>query len=714
MKAEYHQTILDSIDVAIAEHEMIYDNHGNPVDYRYLYVNKPFCDLMHVRAEDVIGKAAYQLFPGVEKTWINRYHKLLETGEAESFTNYTKEVDRYFNVYAVKSGPDRFITSFRDVSSFVRTLNDNARKVDVASNFVNPVRAAYFEFDLKNRTFDYSDVLRDIIGMDIITYDDYVQLFAKQVHPGDQERFETRLRTVFSGAEDELGMEIRFLQQQRQEYVWLSFYAFVEARYRGVPIKLRGLIKDIDTDKRRETEIEAMETLFRETRKVANIATFYYIVDDRAFRPSRELDEFTGIPNLVSIEQFRAIVVAEDLPQYDHSTDAILAHPEGLVTSYRIHKDDTIRYIQSSIFPTPPEDGQIHGVFGILKDVTELEESKREIEYFANHDVLTGLYNRNNYEQCAKELEQQRHLGLMICDVDGLKLINDAFGHMEGDKLLVHLAGILTKVAGVENVYRVGGDEFIITVLDAYDDKLNRMRKQIIDHVADFNVHGVGFGISIGYAIKHDEGPLEQIFRDAENIMYRRKLTERTSRKSSALATIMQTMHERTEETEEHCRRVGEHAAKLLAATGRKRDYELADIHLIADVHDIGKISIRDAILMKPGPLDDDEYEEVKYHAESGYKIIRNIIDNEDIAIAVLYHHERYDGSGYPHGLAGDNIPLYSRIIAICDAYDAMTTRRIYNQPMNHDDAVAELYRNAGTQFDPDLVDKFILILNEE
>ena len=712
MDQSFYKDLLDNVDFSIAVHEMVYDPSGNPQDYRYLYVNKPFCDLMSRTQDKLIGQLAYEVFPHIEKTWLHRYHEVLVSGDPQSFTNYTKEVDRYFNVYAFKSGPNQFVTSFRDVTTYMTSLAPDQR-LDVMTNLIKSDQIAYFEFDLKQKTFDYSPVLRDIIGMENITYEDYMTLFETYMHPLDQERYHKHVRLLFTGEENQLAMQVRFMHQRTNEYKWLSFFVFVDELYRKVPIKIRGIVKDIDSERKLEAKRLEMEKLFAETRRIANIATFYFDLKTNEFRWSKELDEFTGIDNLIDLEQIRSIVHPDDLDTYDYSTNEIANNKDGMVTNFRILKQGEVHYIQSSIFPDMDESGSIQFVSGILKDITELEKSRQEIEYFANHDVLTGLYNRLNFERYSAILETYDNLALMICDVDGLKLINDAFGHIEGDTLLKHLSDILRNTVGEENVYRIGGDEFVLTVPNSTDDELAKIQRTIKDNVRQFRIYGVGFDISIGMAKLDEVNSFEEAFRKAENIMYRRKLTERKSRKSTALNTIMQTMHERTEETEDHCMRVSNLAVSLLQATGHKRDYEVYDIRLVADFHDIGKISISDRILNKPGKLTPEEYEQIKYHSESGYKVISNIIDNEDIAMAILYHHERFDGTGYPHGLIGEDIPLYARIISICDAYDAMTSDRVYRKALTKKQAIKEINNHAGTQFDPALVEHFNQIIKK-
>jgi diguanylate cyclase (GGDEF)-like protein/PAS domain S-box-containing protein len=710
MEREYLNKILNTVQFAVGDHEMIYDDHGNPIDYRFLYANQAFCDNLGLSKEEIIGKTVMEIFPMTERLWIERYDTVVQSQQPESFISYANALDKYFYVYAFSMSKGTFVSSFQDVTTLVKA-SEPGMKNSMIHGLFDQGNTAYFEFDLKQRDFQYSDQLPKMLGADDITYQDYVDLFYKYVHPLDRDHVHHEMDLIFSGKKDEVALQTRFLHQTKNEYIWISFFAYIEKRYRNVPVVIRGLVKDITTEYNQMRKLEKLNTMFQETRKIANISTFYYSFANHQFTPSKELDEFLGIEHVLEIEQIRKIVYPDDIDKYDYSTREIQHTKEGITSNYRIIKDNQIRYIQSSVFGDYDEDDKIIGVSGILKDNTDLEISKQEIEYFANHDVLTGLYNRNNFEQYTKSLDYKKNTCVLICDIDGLKLINDAFGHIEGDELLVHFANILKDLGGIENVYRIGGDEFVMVLDDCDADCPVEMEQKIKQEVRKFRMYGVGFDASIGYSVLTDDMTFEDGFRKAENLMYRRKLTQRKSRKSTALNTIMQTMYEKTEETQEHCDRVGDLAVKLLASIGRKREYDIEEIRLIANVHDIGKISISDQILNKPEKLSDEEYERIKYHSESGYKIVSNIVDNEDIAIAVLYHHERWDGTGYPHGLKQEEIPLYSRIISICDAYDAMTAGRIYQQPFTKKQAIKELKKCAGTQFDPALIEQFITII---
>ena len=275
MTKDYYKELLDSVDFAIAEHELIYDETGHPVDYRFIFVNSAFCLSINKKEDQIVGKTVYELLPDTEASWIERYNNVVQSGESTSFINYSVALDNYFSVYAYKSKPNCFVTSFKDITSFVKAGTPQL-KDDIISNLFSSGKTAYFEFDLKKKKFDYSDTLTEIIGMEIVTYTDYMDVFHKYAHPADKIRMEKTIGSMFTGEKNEIALQIRFYNQKKQDYVWISYFAYIEKRYRNVPILIKGLVKDIDEEKRRILESEQMNRLFLETRKIADITTFYY------------------------------------------------------------------------------------------------------------------------------------------------------------------------------------------------------------------------------------------------------------------------------------------------------------------------------------------------------------------------------------------------------------------------------------------------------
>ena len=350
-------------------------------------------------------------------------------------------------------------------------------------------------------------------------------------------------------------------------------------------------------------------------------------------------------------------------------------------------------------------------VLAILRDITRRKVLENSLEYLSYNDQLTGLRNRRFYEEELKRIDVKENLPLTLIlgDVNGLKLINDSFGHVVGDELISKVAEIIKKGcrAGVIAA-RLGGDEFIILLPKTDGDKADKIIKNINKLAQKEKIQNLDISISFGYETKYyEEEDCQEVFRKAEDYMYKRKLFESSCMRGKTVNTIINTLNEKNKREEQHSVRVSE----LCKSMGESLDLTERKIHELKTaglLHDIGKIAIEEHILNKPGKLTDDEYKEIKRHPEIGYRILSTVNEMSEIAEYVLLHHEAWNGKGYPKGLKGEDIPIESRIIAIADAYDAMTSERSYRKPLSEDFAIGELRRNAGIQFDSELVNVFV------
>lgn len=362
--------------------------------------------------------------------------------------------------------------------------------------------------------------------------------------------------------------------------------------------------------------------------------------------------------------------------------------------------------------------GQIIGLIGISRDITSRKMQEEEVKFLNYHDSLTGLYNRPFFQAELSRLDTPRQLPLSIIigDINGLKLINDALGHDEGDKLLVNVAQILRASCRSEDIIaRTGGDEFWI-LLPRTDETMarsivERIKAACLLHSRQQDNDSYFVDISLGHATKStaDES-FDKIRNDAETHMYKRKLLETRSLHSSIIASIKTTLYEKSNETEAHATRLASMSKQLGQALGISEE-DLVALELLSMLHDIGKISIDREILTKSGRLTDREWAEIRKHPEVGYRIAQASPELRSISELILSHHERWDGQGYPQGLEGEKIPLLSRILAVVDAFDAMTEARSYHPAMPREQAIAEIRRNAGTQFDPAITALFLTIL---
>ena len=325
-------------------------------------------------------------------------------------------------------------------------------------------------------------------------------------------------------------------------------------------------------------------------------------------------------------------------------------------------------------------------------------------------DALTGLGNRR---KLIADLERElplatptRQLGVLLCDLDGFKLYNDAFGHPAGDALLARLGQRLHEAIGTAgSVYRLGGDEFCVLVPlgNAGIDELAALT------VAALSERGDGFDVGASYGGVVADGELKTVeaaLRAADQRLYASKSSGRRSAARQAADALLQALHERQPELDDHLHDVGD----LVAAVGERLGLTGDELDLLrqaGELHDLGKVAIPDSILSKPGPLDEKEWEFVRQHPLVGERIISAAPALAQVGKLVRSSHERFDGSGYPDGRAAEEIPLGARIIAVCDAYDAMIGPRPYRLGMSEEVALAELRRCAGEQFDPAIVEVF-------
>jgi diguanylate cyclase (GGDEF)-like protein/PAS domain S-box-containing protein len=349
------------------------------------------------------------------------------------------------------------------------------------------------------------------------------------------------------------------------------------------------------------------------------------------------------------------------------------------------------------------------------RDITERKKTDDRIRYLSYHDTLTGLYNRAYFDEITNKLIEDKTfpLSIIIGDVNGLKLTNDVFGHYEGDKLLIKVADILrTSCSEGDIIVRWGGDEFAILLPVSNETRALEIIDKIHEQCNKSFNEPIKISIALGCAVLNIEGQeLENVIREAEEKMYRHKLLESSSARSNIISSLEETLLERSYETREHTTRMKQLSIIFGRDLGLSTN-ELDELCLLASLHDIGKIAIKDSILGKPGKLTPEEWQEMCKHPEIGYRIAQSTKELCHIADYILNHHERWDGNGYPQGLKETAIPKLSRIIAIIDSYDAMTSVRSYKDAIDHSEAMKEIKRCAGTQFDAELAHRFTALMN--
>jgi diguanylate cyclase (GGDEF)-like protein/putative nucleotidyltransferase with HDIG domain len=356
----------------------------------------------------------------------------------------------------------------------------------------------------------------------------------------------------------------------------------------------------------------------------------------------------------------------------------------------------------------------------------------RELEAvrLALTDPLTGLGNHRSFqERLQHDLEAaeagETNLSLCLLDIDNFKEINDRHGHPVGDRVLAHIARRLRQNG---EAFRLGGDEFALLLPGRKSEDAASVAQAVLHRVAmGAGVRGVEVTLSAGvaeypqygvdrnellrvadeamYEAKEEGKNQVRIYRaDAGELTQLRRLAEGRDRSARlrAAASLAHAVDGRDAYTGRHSYMVGELAGRIAKRMGLPRD-EVELARLAGRLHDIGKLAIPEEILRKPGPLNSAERLVLERHPQIGFRMLESL-GIEPVATWVLHHHERWDGRGYPEGLGEEEIPLGSRILFVADAYDAMTSDRVYRPKLSHEDAIAELERCAGAQFDPAVV----------
>jgi diguanylate cyclase (GGDEF)-like protein/PAS domain S-box-containing protein len=475
---------------------------------------------------------------------------------------------------------------------------------------------------------------------------------------------------------------------------------------------LRVVASDISELEKKEDAIRRSESKYREMFENSLDGRYRSTPDGKYIEVNQALVEMLGYS---SSKELMEIDIPAQL--YSDSSDRLDSYlRKGLFEVLFNRKDGTKMLVEVSS-KVIYENGSPACCLGSVRDITRRKEAEEEIRFLSFHDKLTGLYNRAYFDEELKRLDASRQLPLTIIigDVNGLKVINDSLGHRTGDELLKIIAGILKESFRDEDIIaRWGGDEFAGILPHTGKHEARRIIDRVMKRCRKESGPGMPLSISFGLSTRNNiYREMDSVLKAAEDKMYRHKLIDRKSFHGAIVESLMKALKERDYETEGHIRRMKDYSVRLGKILGLSEN-RIIDIALLASLHDIGKLSIPDNIMHKKGKLDPREWEIMKEHVETGCRIAGSSLELGSIAQAILSHHEWYDGSGYPQGLKGEEIPFSSRIISVVDAYDAMTSDRPYRKAIGRNEAVSELKKFSGKQFDSRVVDAFLKMLDME
>lgn len=508
--------------------------------------------------------------------------------------------------------------------------------------------------------------------------------------------------------------------------VWLINIASVQGAALVLMIVIRVIVNGVEEHSQSAKISQEQLRLSQEKYQamIANISDVVTIADAQGHL-------IYASPNMVarfgwSAEDFAEASVLDRIYEEDRQRalgaySSILRHPDAEITLELrlVSINNNIGHFEITAV-NKIEDSNIKGVLITVHDITDRKLREEKLEYLHYHDALTGLYNRQYLDAHLMQMSAGDNLPLSIisADINGLKIINTAFGEKSGDAHIVNAVGIISSCCRCSDViFRIAGDDILIILPSTSGTKACEIVDAIYDKCEEYNrtqSNGVlHLSLAMGVATQLDsQTSIESVIKESENHVMSRKLLETRSHYSSMLSSMLVTLAERSQETEEHASRLAAMSKKIGKVLGLSRQ-EFDELELLAKLHDIGKIGIDDAVLNKPGPLAPDEWKLMCTHPEIGYRIAKASPEFLPIAEYILMHHERWDGSGYPQGLKGNDIYLLSRIIAVVDSYDAMTHDRIYKKGMDPECARREIERCSGTQYDPEIVEIFLKILSE-
>lgn len=359
------------------------------------------------------------------------------------------------------------------------------------------------------------------------------------------------------------------------------------------------------------------------------------------------------------------------------------------------------------------KDGKIVGAVVTFVDVTDKKKSEEKIRYLSYYDSLTGLYNRNAFKEKLEELDCEENLPLTIIfgDVNGLKLTNDIFGHTAGDNLLKKTAEILKKVLREKDIIsRYAGDEFVIALPNTTESEAEMIVQKIRGEFALEDTIAMMASISLGYETKTMMSEnIIQTIDDAEAWMYKDKMDKRKTTNIETINKILTLLHKRSPQEKVHSLNVSLLCYDLAIAMG-KSETEIRKCKDAGYFHDIGKIVVDPELLNYRGQLSDEQHKILEQHTVVGYRILNLFDETLDLAEGVLYHHEKWNGQGYPKGLKGEEIPELARLIKVVENYDFLVNRKNYLV----EDALAVLIEEAGINYDPYIVDVFVKMIKEK
>jgi len=614
--------------------------------------------------------------------------------------------------------PIKSVGTLLDITEYKKTEESLRKSRERLEQAEATAHVGHWERDFRSGKSFWSDEIYRMLGHEPQSFEASEKKYMDFIHPDDYDDFIEKSRLAHEGKIPYVIEARVFDIDGNLKHIRTRGNTVKE---NGVLLKTFGTLEDITEQMKREEELLEKNRMLDEAEAVSHVGHFIYDYKNNTrywsdemyrilgYEPQADIDKNTLYRELMDPEIFKKTV--------DGMNKAIktgkATHEESFPIRSAAGELKFIKHMYRFIY----ENNEHIASFGVVQDMTEVKNHYEDMEYMNYHDALTDLYNRRFFDEEYIEMDVPENypLSIIVADINGLKMTNDTIGHAAGDRLIMKTARVLKTVCQDGDLLaRIGGDDFILmmplTTQSQAEIIMNRLHELFAEANEDMHI-----SVSMGLAVKlKNDMSKEDFIKEAEDNMYTSKLYEKTSKRGDLLRLIMDTLYERSSREEKHSERVSKYCGEMGKAL-KMPLYKVNELTALGLLHDIGKIAIKDNVLNKPGKLNDEEWLEIKKHSETGYRILSQSPGMLHASRYVLAHHERWDGKGYPQGLKSYEIPTQARIISICDAFDAMRSKRPYRDPMPMEEAVKEIKKGAGSQFDPELAKVFIVqVLGEK
>jgi diguanylate cyclase (GGDEF)-like protein/PAS domain S-box-containing protein len=717
VREEENRRLINEMNKGFAVFEVLKHDDKNTIKYRFQDVNRTFEEITGMEKEKILDKTLDEVMFVHEQNWVVNLDHVVSEKTTLAFQVHMDFNNKWYRISAYMPKDNQLALMMDDISESIKVQNRLAHSEQQMRLTLDVIGEGIWDWNMHDGNVYHNRKWCEIVGVDPMLGQHTKEAFMDFIHDEDRQMVQERLNNAVLN--DEPYYSEHRLVRADGTVIWvLDRGALVYDDSSDGPVRMIGSILNVTKRKRVEEALSQEKEVFKTTLLSVGdgvIATDVYgyisFMNLEAERMTNwDDEEVQGKPLehvFKLIDEETNEVIEKIIEDYIHSSDTDINRKLILESrnGQRIPIQETIAPIQEE------DEGTTKGFVIAFRDVTEQRERQRQIEELSFNDYLTGLYNRRYMEDSIRRLDTNRNLpmAIMALDINGLKMANDAFGHEVGDQLIQAAAKVIKTACREEDIVaRTGGDEFMVLLPKTTSENAEMIKRRILLAAKKEHVNSIGVSIAIGYSVKEEEAEdIYEIQKLADKHMYKHKMKSSKKMKLSMISMAMENIQQNYETEEVHTERVAEFCSQILEAMDFSQE-DIDEIYIAGTLHDIGKIILPPELLNKKGKLTQEEVEQLHRYPEAGYQILKNTDEYTSIADDVLHHHERFDGKGYPSKLKGENIPFNARVIAVADAYEAMTGDRTYKQKMRKDEAIQELKKNSGTQFDPEIVDVFI------